>query len=79
MDETLPTTWPDITPLAVAGNKWRDAARRETGAKAFLRRVMLDRKTWPSDCCNWPSITDHTLHHPHCGHHFSLPLPLHRR
>ena len=24
-----------------------DAARRETGAKAFLRRIMLDYKTWP--------------------------------
>jgi hypothetical protein len=33
MDETLPTAWPDITQREAAGNKWRDAARRETGAK----------------------------------------------
>lgn len=31
MDETSLTVWPEITPLAVAGNKWQNAARRETG------------------------------------------------
>jgi hypothetical protein len=42
MDETLPTVWTDITPLAVAGNKWRSATRRETGpshASFFIDRL----------------------------------------
>jgi hypothetical protein len=33
-------------------NKWRDAAPREGGLMHYLRRVMLDPKTWPSNCAS---------------------------
>jgi len=34
-----------MNPRVEAGNKSRDA-RRETGAKAFFRRVMVGCKSW---------------------------------
>jgi hypothetical protein len=37
MDETLPTAWPDITTLAVAGNKWWTPRAAKRGLTNFFR------------------------------------------
>jgi hypothetical protein len=78
MDETLPTAWPDIIQREGARKQMAGRRAPRNEGQGFLRRVMLDRKTWPSHCRNWPSITDQTPHHPHWGYHFSLPVPSHR-